>query len=179
MLSKNKCIVLSKLKYRDNDLIIRCYSLQRGTISYLVRGAAKSKKSASKMIYFQLLSQIETEDNYKPNKSLQYFKEVKLSYLYKSLHTNVFKSAIAIFLAEILNSILIEEESNEELFVFIETALQYLDTTDHYSNFHLLFLIKLTRFLGIQPQQLSTAPSHFDLQTGTFENKAHGLYCIE
>lgn len=179
MLSKNKCIVLSKLKYRDNDLIIRCYSLQRGTISYLVRGAVKSKKSASKMIYFQLLSQIETEDNYKPNKSLQYFKEVKLSYLYKSLHTNVFKSAIAIFLAEILNSILIEEESNEELYVFIETALQYLDTTDNYSNFHLLFLIKLTRFLGIQPQQLSSTPSHFDLQTGTFENQAHGLYCIE
>lgn len=179
MLTKNKCIVLSKLKYGDNDLIVRCYSLQRGTISYLVRGALKSKKAASKMIYFQLLSQIETEDNYKANKSLQYFKEVKLSYLYKTLHTNVYKSAITQFLAEILNTVLVEEESNTELFVFIETALQYLDTTDDYSNFHLLFLIKLTRFLGIQPEKKAIAPSHFDLQTGTFKNYSSGLFCIE
>ena len=161
MLIKNKSIVLSKLKYRDNDLIIRCYTLQRGTVNYLARGVLKNKSSASKAVYFQPLSQLEIEESYKPNQSLQSFKEVKLSYLYNTLHSNIYKGSIVMFLSEILSTVLKEEEPNEKLFSFLEASLQYLDNEESYSNFHLLFLLKLTKFLGIQPETSGIELSFF------------------
>ena len=98
MLMKTNAIVLSKLKYRDNDLIIKCYTSQRGVVSYLLRGVLKSTKGSSKTAYYQPLSQLDLEESYKPNQSLQFIKEVKLAAVYTSLHTDILKSAIVMFL---------------------------------------------------------------------------------
>ncbi|MFD1016847.1 DNA repair protein RecO [Winogradskyella rapida] len=178
MLSKNNSIVLSKLKFRDHDLIVKCYTEHRGVVSYLLRGVLKSKKGRSKMVYYQELSQLEIEESYKPNQSLQYIKEVKFNYIYKSLHTNIYKSSIVMFLAEILSHVLKEEEKNEDLYHFIAASLQYLDNEDTYANFHLLFLLKLTRYLGFQPENLETHYPFFNLETGIFETYNHGVYSV-
>jgi DNA repair protein RecO (recombination protein O) len=178
MLSKNNSIVLSKLKYRDYDLIVKCYTQQRGVVSYILRGVLKSKKSQTKTVYFQVLSQLQIEENYKPNQSLHSIKEVKLKYIYHTLHTNIYKSAIALFLSEILSNVLKEEERNEDLYHYIETALQYLDNEDQFSNFHLLFLLKLTRYLGFQPENLNENYPYFNLQSGRFETSNQGIYSV-
>lgn len=178
MLTTNNSIVLSKLKYRDYDLIVKCYTQQRGVVSYILRGVLKSKRGKTKTVYFQVLSQLQIEENYKPNQSLHSIKEVKLNYIYKSLHTNIFKSAIVLFLSEILSNVLKEEEKNEDLFNYIETALQYLDNEDDFSNFHLLFLLKLTRYLGFQPENLNDSYPYFNLESGVFEASNHGIYSV-
>lgn len=178
MLSKTNSIVLSKLKYRDNDLIVKCYTQQRGVVSYLLRGVLKSKKGQTKTVYFQALSQLQIEEDYKPNQSLHFIKEVKFNYIYNSLHTNIFKGAIVLFLSEILSNVLKEEEKNEDLFNFIAASLQYLDTEDQFSNFHLLFLLKLTRYLGFQPENLNEEYPYFNLQSGIFETTNQGMYSV-
>lgn len=178
MLSKNNSIVLSKLKYKDYDLIVKCYTQQRGVMSYMLRGVLKSKKGKTKTVYFQPLSQLQIDENYKSNQSLHSIKEVKLNYIYKTLHTNIYKSAIVLFLAEILSSVLKEEEKNEDLFNYIETALQYLDNEDQFSNFHLLFLLKLTRYLGFYPEFLNKELPYFNLESGIFEASNKGIYSI-
>lgn len=178
MLSKNNSIVLSKLKYGDHDLIIKCYTKQRGIVTYLLKGILKSKKSQSKTIYYQALSQLEIEENYRSNKSLQYIKDVRFSYMYKTLHNNVYKSAIVIFLSEVLSIVLKEEEPNKALFQYITAALQYLDTEDQFSNFHLLFLLKLTRYLGFKPGDDTSLP-YFNLQSGIFEPISSDKYSIQ
>ena len=178
MLTKNNSIVLSKIKYKDNDLIVKCYTQHRGVVSYILRGVLKSKKGRTKAVYFEALSQIQIEESFKPNRQLQNIKEVKLNYIYKSLHLNIYKSAIVIFLSEILSSVLREEEKNEALYHYIETALQYLDNEEQYSNFHLLFLLKLTRYLGFQPEQLNIDYPYFNLESGVFEVSVSGPYSI-
>lgn len=178
MFSKNNSIVLSKLKFKDHDLIVKCYTQQRGVVSYLLRGVLKSKKSHAKTVYFQALSQLEIEENFKPNRQLQNIKEVKPNYIYKSLHSNIYKSAIVLFLSEILAAVLREEEKNEPLYNYLETALQYLDTEEHYSNFHLLFLLKLTRYLGFQPEVFNLDYPYFNLESGVFEALPTGTYSI-
>lgn len=178
MLTKNNSIVLSKLKYRDHDLIVKCYTQQRGVVSYIIRGVLKSKRGQAKSVYFQALSQLQIEENYKPNQSLHSIKEVKLTYIYKTLHTNIYKSAIVLFLSEILSNVLKEEEKNEDLFNYLETTLQYLDNEDSFSNFHLLFLLKLTRYLGFQPENLNANYPFFNLQSGIFEASDQGIYSI-
>lgn len=179
MIIKSNIIVLSKIKYKDYDLIVRAYTKHRGSVSYLIKGGLKSTKSSrSKQVYFQPLMQLAVEEKYKPNQSLQYLKELKTNYIYKTLHTNVYKSAIVLFLSELLSQILKEEEQNEGLYHYLETAFQYLDEENHFANFHLLFLIKLSRYLGFQPQKSIEDTSYFNLQTGSFENESNSKYSI-
>lgn len=178
MLTKNNSVVLSKIKYRDYDLIVKCYTQQRGLVSYLLRGILKSKKNQSKAIYFQPLSQLQIEENYKRNQTLHFISEVKLNYIYKTLHTNIYKSAIVLFLSEVLTNVLKEEEKNEDLYDFLVTTLQYLDNDDNFSNFHLLFLLKLTRYLGFQPESPKLNESFFNLRAGIFETSEKDISTI-
>jgi len=64
MYHSSSAIVLSKLKYRDHDLIVSCYTKEYGIVSFLLRGVLKRKKGNAKVAYFQLLSQIQIEADY-------------------------------------------------------------------------------------------------------------------
>lgn len=178
MLIKTNGIVLSKLKYRDNDLIVKCYTSQRGVVSYLLRGVLKSKKGNAKTAYFQPLSQLQIEENYKANQSLQYIGDVKMNTLYKSLHTNILKSAIVMFLSEVLSSVLKEEERNDFLYEYLINSFNWLDQEDDFANFHLLFLLNLTKYLGFYPDDSSIDNPFFNLSTGAFELMPQSLYTI-
>ena len=178
MLISTKAIVLSKIKYRDSDLIVKCYTEKKGVISILLRNVLNSKKGSAKVAYFQLLSQLELVMVYKENRSLQAIKEVKASYLYTSVHTNVYKSSITMFLSEILSCVLLEEEENNVLFSYLETTLQWLDTHQEYANFHLLFLFKLTKYLGFYPDENDMGLEFFNLQDGKFVSKAEHIHTI-
>ncbi|MBT8244608.1 MAG: DNA repair protein RecO [Winogradskyella sp.] len=179
MIIKSNLIVLSKIKYKDYDLIVRAYTKHRGSVSYLIKGGFKSSKTnRAKSVYFQPLMQLSVEENYKSNQSLQYLKDIKTNYLYKTLYTNVYKSAVVMFLSELLTNVLKEEEQNEDLFHFIETAFQYLDSEEQFANFHIIFLLRLSRYLGFQPNE-SKADSHFfNLRTGSFETTSKGHYSV-
>ena len=177
MLLSTNAIVLSKLKYRDNDLIIKCYTQKEGIVSYLLKGVLKSKKG-SKVAYYQLLTQLQLITDFKPLRSLQYIKEVKVNHLYSSLHTNVLKSAIVIFLAEVLSSSLQEEEQNDTLFNYLEATLQWLDAHDNYANFHLLFLLNLTKHLGFYPDVTKIEAPYFNLEAGKFQDERESKYSV-
>jgi len=178
MLISTNAIVLSKLKYNDNDLIVRCYTQQLGVVSFLLRGVLKSKKSNTKAAYFQPLSQLQLIIDYKSNRTLHTIKETKLNHYYLSLHTHVLKSAIVMFLSEVLSSTLKEEEQNETLFSYLETALLWLDEQSEYSNFHLLFLLNLSKYLGFYPDTKSIDAPYFNLNEGKFETHQQNKYSI-
>ncbi|WP_194767005.1 DNA repair protein RecO [Tamlana sp. I1] len=171
MLITTNAIVLSKLKFKDNDLIVKCFTQQKGVVSFILRGVLKSKKAQNKAAYFQPLSQIEIVVDYKPNRSLQSIKETKLSVIYTSLHSQVVKSSIVLFLSEVLTSTLHEEEQDEALYSYLENTLLWLDNQSEYANFHLLFLLKLTKYLGFYPDTSDIDFPNFNLNEGRFELK--------
>jgi len=179
MLAKSQAIVLSSLKYGDSDLIVKCFTLERGTTSYLLRGILKSSKGKLKPGYFQQLSLLSLEESIKPQASLQGIKEVKIDYHYTSLHTDVVKSSIALFLSEVLSTVLKEEGPQEELFHFLNTSMQVLDQEERVSNFHLLFLVKLTKYLGISPDDLNSHLPFFNLKDARFEKVKTDTYTVE
>lgn len=178
MLVSTNAIVISKLKYGESDLIVKCYTQHYGMLSFLLRGVLKSKKGAVQTAYFQSLSQITLVVDYKANRSLHTIKEVKINHLYTTLHTNVVKSAVVMFLSEVLSSTLKEEEQNETLFSYLENTLLWFDSHEAYSNFHLLFLLKLTKYLGFYPETNNMAFDYFNLQDGKFELKSSSKYAI-
>ena len=56
------------------------------------------------------------------------------------------------FLAEFLSHALREEGKNEPLFAYLVSSIRWLDACrSDYANFHLVFLIRLSRFLGFYP----------------------------
>ena len=177
MVVSTKAIVISKIKYNDSDLIVKCYTASLGIRSYMVRNVLKSKKGKIRPAYFQLLSLLQIEADHKDSRSLNYLKEVRLYKPYDSLHTNIFKSTVLLFLSEILSMILNEEEANLPLFEYIETTLLWFDTIENTSIFHHQFLMGLTKFLGFNPDIQNSELPFFNLQEGKFQ--AHlQKYCV-
>ncbi len=63
------------------------------------------------------------------------------------------KSTIAMFVTEMLNKVLKEEAGSPPLFRFLTESVLFLEEArQHYENFHLAFLLKLSFFLGFGPE---------------------------
>lgn len=174
---KTKAIVISSLKYQEKSLIVKCFTLSDGLKSYFVSNAFSSKKSNQKIAYFQPLSILEIEANHKNKGTLEHFKEIKLAHAYQSVSPNIVKSTIVMFLSEIIHHSIHEEEKNESLFDFLESALLWLDAHDEIANFHLILLLELTKFLGFYPDTSESELTYFDAKEGMF-SLFQGTHCL-
>ncbi|HQW68435.1 MAG TPA: DNA repair protein RecO [Flavobacterium sp.] len=168
MLVKTKAIVISSLRYQEKSLIVKCFTQSDGLKSYFVQSAFSGKKSNQKIAYFQPLTILEIEASHKNKGTLEHFKEIKLATAYQTINTDVIKSTIVIFLSEMLHNCIKEEEKNESLFTFLETALLWLDTHEETSNFHLILLLEITKFLGFYPDVSEIENSFFEMKDGIF-----------
>lgn len=163
-----KAIILTTLKYGDTSLIVKAFTLSDGIKSYLLKGVLASKKGKLKAAYFQPLTQLELVASHRNKGTLESIKEAKVSYHYQTIHTQVAKNALTMFLAEMLGNAIHEEEANMPLYNYIETALQWLDMNDEVANFHLYFLMVLSKYLGFYPDTNHLDAPYFDLLEGEF-----------
>lgn len=181
MLVKTKAIVISSLKYQEKSLIVKCLTQSDGLKSYFVPNAFAAKKASrsfgNKIAYFQPLSLLEIEANHKNKGTLEHFKEIKLAHAYQTISSDVIKSAIVIFLSEILHNSIHEEEKNEKLFNFLESALLWLDAHDDMANFHLILMLEMTKFFGFYPDTSESIFKFFDSKEGSF-SAFQGTNCL-
>ena len=121
---------------------------------------------------FQTFGLISLISNHKKKEGLNFINEARINKPIKSIHTSIFKSTVVIFLSEVLKSVLKEEkEKNEELYNFLEVMILWLDSKNFNPNFHLKFLIDLTRYIGFYPNTSDYNYPYFDLNNGSFSNK--------
>ncbi|MBI6120777.1 DNA repair protein RecO [Salegentibacter maritimus] len=179
MLVTTPAIIISALKYGEADLIVKAYTYSDGLKTYMLKGVLKSKKGKFKASQFQLLTQLEIVARHRNQGKMEYLKEAKVKHTYTSLHTNMVKGAMLMFLAEVLKNAIREEEANRELFEYLETSLMWLDLHDQIANFHLLFLLNLTRYLGFYPDADARELDYFNLLEGVFEWNSVNNYCID
>lgn len=168
MQTTTKAIVLSSLKYGDTSLIVRAFTESDGLKSYLLKGVLSSKKGKVKPAYFLPLMQLEIVANHRNKGTLESIREVKVASPYRTLHTDILKNSVVLFLAEMLGSSIHEQEQDQELFNYLEHALQWLDGNALSPNFHILFLLNLTKYLGFYPDTSRQDAPFFDLQEGEF-----------
>jgi DNA repair protein RecO (recombination protein O) len=165
---KTKAIVISALKYQEKSLIVKCFTLSDGLKSYFVRDAFSSRKSNQKIAYFQPLTILEIEAVHKNKGTLEHFKEIKIATPFQTIHSDVVKSTIVMFVSEILHHSIREEEKNESLFTFLETAFNWLDNHDEIANFHLILLLETTKYLGFYPDVSEIELPYFEMTEGVF-----------
>lgn len=164
----SKAIVISSIKYSDNSLIVRLYTKEVGLVSFLLKGVLKSKKGKLRTAYFQPLNQLSIIFSHQQKRNLQLLKEAQVIHVYESIHTSIVKQSIVLFLSEVLTSAIQEEENNNLLYEYIENSLIWFDSHEQISNFHLLFLLNLTKFLGFYPDVSQSHKKGFHLREGFF-----------
>ena len=170
MLHTTRGIVLQTFSYTDSSVITKIYTELFGLQSYLVN-AAHSRRSATRAGLLQPLTLVECVVYKKEKKQLQRIKEIKCAQPYADIPHNIAKSSIALFLNEILCKSIREEECDQQLYEFIHHSLLLLDlSTASCANFHLYFMLRLSRHLGFFPSNnFSASQKYFDLQEGFFK----------
>lgn len=168
MVITTQAIVITAIKYGDSSLIVKCLTASHGLKSYLLKGILTARKKTWNRALFQPLMQLELVTTHKNQGMLEYVREARATYPYKTLHTHIKKSAIALFLSEVLHYCLRTEEEDEDLFQFLQNAFRWLDTHEETGSFLLLFLLQLTRYLGFYPNNSHAEYPFFDLQEGKY-----------
>lgn len=171
--------VLGTTKYSESSLILHAYTQQLGRMTLMLKGIRNAKKGNVRTALFQPLSSLDALVDYKPNRSMHYLKEVKIHRVYTSLHRDIEKSTVVLFLSEVLGQLLQEETAeNEGLYTFVLNALIWFDLEEKAPNFHLKFLAELTKFLGIAPNFMGPKTNYFNLESGaysSFPSKSNSL----
>ena len=147
-------IVLRTVRYGDTSLIVDLFTESHGRMSFMA-STLRAKRSVRSVSFWQPLSMVEFSAELLPNGGkLPRPSDVRTYYNYIDLPFSPIKSTLALFLAEFLSAALREEKENTPLYRYIESSLQWLDLADSpasIANFHLAFLMHLSRFIGIYP----------------------------
>ena len=166
---KTRAIVLRAVKYGEDKFIIDFLTRDSGRESSIWK-ISKSRKAKVAKQLFQPLSIVDVVTDGMPNKQLSHIKEARLSYVYASLPFEERKLSLAFFVAEFLMYATRNLHNDSAMFDFVEQSLIWLDAADKgIANFHLMFMIRMSRFLGFFPDMSSHHQGYvFDLREGRF-----------
>ena len=173
MLEKTRCIVLRTVKYGDHSLIIDLLTREVGRLSVVWR-MPKTGKGKTKRQIFQILNILDVYYESRSANSLPMVKEAHIVEPYSSIPFDSVKLSVSFFIAEFLCFSTRAEQTDYLLYDFIENSLKWYDTSvSAPANFHLMFMIKVSRFLGFYPNlEEFTEHSYFDLRAGQFTGEA-------
>ena len=169
MLTKTEAIVLHSLKYGETRLIVDMFTRAFGRQSFIV-SIPKTPKGKVKKQFFQPLTLLYIEADVRPRLQLQKLHDVRLMSPFTTIPFEPDKLAISLFVAEFLYYALRSEQRNELLYDYLENSIMWLDGQQtRFANFHLVFLLRLTRFLGFYPNLDDYKDGdYFDLRESVF-----------
>lgn len=161
MLHKTRGIVFRFTRYGETSIIVSIFTELFGLQTYIVNGA-RIKSGKGKIALYQPLTLLDLVVYHKENAPILRIKEVKCFHPYQTLTTDFRKSTIALFLCEIVNKSVKEQTHTHELCGFLFDAFIVLDTEPmQVENFHLIFLVQLSRHLGFGPYNLNEIATPF------------------
>ncbi|TXI13974.1 MAG: DNA repair protein RecO [Pedobacter sp.] len=169
MLHKTRGIALKTTDYSETSVIAQVFTEKFGLQSYLIQGA-KKPKARIKLNLLQPLHLLDMVVYHKPGSIMQRVSELRHQPIFQSIPYDIAKSSIAIFLNEMLYKSIRQSGADEALFDFLFYAIEVLDQQEGgMANFHLCFLLRLTRFLGFYPDTTrAQSADYFDLKNGCY-----------
>lgn len=169
MITKTRGIVLRNVRFGESSLIVDVLTKSSGHVSFMVH-IPKTSKGKIKKQYFQPMTLLDFEYDFRQRSNLQRIKDVRVSLPYSSIPIDPAKSCISLFLSEFIYYATRNEQENPTLFTYISTSLEWLDNAyEDFANFHLVFMMRLGKFLGFHPFLEDFTPGcFFDLRNGCF-----------
>lgn len=166
---KSRAIVLRTVKYGESRIIVDLLTREAGRVSFGCN-LSKTNRGKIKKQLFQPLNILDLVFDDRANVQLQRFRDVRIAIPYVSIPFDSVKLSISLFLAEFLNYSTRDERDNKPLYDFVEKSLLWLDDAQQaFANFHLVFLMHLTLFVGFYPNlENYREGAWFDLRDGSF-----------
>lgn len=148
MIFKTRGIVFRFTKFKETSIIVTIFTEVFGLQTYIVNGV-RSKSAKNKIALYQPLTLLNLVVYHRPNANIERIREISCLHPYRSITTDVKKSTIAMFMAELVNKTVKDESHAGEIFEFLYHSFITMDTLQaDYENFHLIFMLKLCRYLG-------------------------------
>ena len=177
---KSRAISLSYIKQGESSIIAKIFTEEKGLQSFIVKGV-RAKKAKKKLVLFQPLQLISINATHLPKNSLQYISEIALEHSQINDGIDMKKNFLSIFVAEVTSKVLLETERDKALFKFIWELKIDLNSLEKINpNFPLIFLIRLSEYLGFSPSKEEINGAYFNMELGGFTNNNQQLnYYIE
>lgn len=177
MQKKLNLLPLRLTPHSDRTSILQAYSLEMGAISFVVPAGSGSGASRRRAL-LQPLTPLEVEATIRPGKELHTFREPRAKVHLHTILMSAKRSAMVMFLAEVLQTLLRQAGADAGTYYYIEGAVESLnDPAVSVSNFGLMFMRGLSTMLGIEPDGGDyRAGMLFDMVDGCFRQSAalHG-----
>jgi DNA repair protein RecO (recombination protein O) len=175
MLHKTRGIIFNSSEYREASLVVQIYTELYGIQSYIINGVRKKHAKIHSNI-FQPLTPVDLVVYHKERPGLQRISDIRPNPPLVNIPFDIFKSSMVLFLDEVLNKSIREEEANPALFEFLFSTILWLDGPQSPgSDFHLVFMLQLSRYLGFSPSlDYTPVKNIFDLRDGKFQSAYPG-----
>lgn len=169
MLHKTRGIIFKTTDYSESSVIVQIFTEKFGLQSYMINGV-KKPRAKIRQSSLQPLHLADLVVYHKPAGNIQRISELRQVPVFQSIPYNVVKSSLVMFLNEVLYKAIRDQSADEVLFEYIYHSIELLDRMNEgIANFHLYFLLRLTRFLGFYPDKTNASSSEFfDLQSGSY-----------
>lgn len=169
MLQKTDGLVVNTINYNDKYLLAQIFTRRFGLVTYMI-SKSRSKNAKVQRSLFSPMALLMLEVEHKSSRNIQHIKEALMLHHQYSIMSHMGKTSIVFFLSEFLSRVLRETEANDNLFDFLEQSLRVLEATDNsIANFHIVFMVKLSLFLGFYPNLEDYKEGYiFDIRNGVF-----------
>jgi len=164
-----EAIVLQLIPHKDNSAIVKFFTRDSGLTACWI-SSLRGKSSGIRSSSLQPLTLVNAVITQRENRQLLTLKEMQVSFFPSNINSTIEKSAVAIFIAELLSHLIKETETDESLFDFLKESILLLGSTpEKCANFHLVFMLNLANHLGLLPQSSFSAQTpYLDLEEGTY-----------
>jgi len=160
----DEIIVLGTTDFAEKSLVIHCLSKTWGRRGFLVRNASKCSG------FFQPLSIIACTVIENPKSSLFCAKDFSSVMPLNGIRNSIAKNSMSIFIAEVLFRALREGMDEQGLYGWCKEEIVLLDSLcEHYSNFHIRFLLDFAAACGFRPSVEDIMPFIGDQAEKTIE----------
>lgn len=162
--------MLQLIPHKDHSAVVKLYTSHSGLISCWIN-SVHGKSSGIRAASLQPFTNINAVIDERETRRMPTLKEMQLSFFPTHISNTVEKSAIAIFIAELFLHTIKEPSPDEELYNFIKQSIIILNATaDKCANFHVVFMLKLSKYLGILPKNsFSQKTPYLNLEEGTYQ----------
>ena len=165
--------MLHTTQYAETSVIAKIFTRQLGVRSYILKGVRKGG-SRTKQNLLQPLSYLDLVVYNNPKTQLNYLKEIaphggQKTVVSDDMSDEAIHNALRFFMTELLYKTLREEEPMPELFDYVVDSAQFNGDGQTLSHQPILFLLTVSRHLGIEPlDNYSQREPLFDQQGGRF-----------
>lgn len=158
MTENAQIIVLGTTKAGESSLVVHTLSNLWGRRSFLV---TMGRKTAAGM--FRPLSILDCEVTVSSKSDLWRAGKFSRKHLLSGIRESLPKTAISMFMSEVLFRVIRESGRDDNLFDWCERLILTLDALDtDFSNYPIVFLLELAEALGFKPNAYDMAPFVLD-----------------